>query len=53
MDDPADDRHQTDRPGPDAGPDAATVVDPTDAEWLGMAERARGYLRALAEGARE
>lgn len=48
MDDPADGEQQA-----DPGRDAVTVVDATDAEWLGMAERARGYLRALVEGAPE
>jgi hypothetical protein len=47
MDDPADGRQGPDRPGPEA----VTVVDATEAEWLAMAERARGYLRALGETA--
>ncbi len=48
MSDPADGQQQA-----DPGRDAVTVVDATEAEWLGMAERARGYLRALGEGAPE
>lgn len=35
------------------GPDPVVVVDTTEAEWLGMAERARGYLRALGDAAEE